>query len=109
MRILDKVRSVESGVETNASGLAECALFVANKWDQVEEDERSEVKKHIVEKLKQFWPDGNPARQTVYVSIKSALKEQKRGNATEECDILLEGMKSMILKAIDGRLNYHWK
>ena len=109
VRILNKVRCVESDDTMNAHGLAECALFVANKWDQVEEDERLEVKKHIVEKLKQFWPDGNPARQTVYVSIKSALKEQKRGNATEECDVLMEGMKSMILKAIDGRLNCHWK
>ena len=106
---MNKVRCVESDDAMNAHGLADCALFVANKWDQVEEDERSEVKKHIVEKLKQFWPDGNPARQTVYVSVKSALKEQKRGNASEDCDVLLEGMKSMILKAIDGRLNYHWK
>ena len=103
------MRSLESGDEMSSSGLAECALFVANKWDQVDEDERSEVKQHIIEKLEQFWPDGNPVKQTVYVSIKKALKAQKLGQVIEEYDVLLEGMKSMILKAIDSRLNNHWE
>jgi hypothetical protein len=46
---LDKVRSLESEDQINSNDLAECALFVANKWDQVDEDERSVVKQHIVE------------------------------------------------------------
>jgi hypothetical protein len=105
---LDKVRSLESEDQINSNDLAECALFVANKWDQVDEDERSVVKQHIVEQLNLHWPDGNPLAQTVYVSTKDALKEQKRGRVTEEYDVLLEGIKSMILKAINNRLNNHW-
>lgn len=92
----------------NSNHLAECALFVANKWDQVDEYEQDEVKEHIVEELKQYWPDGNPLEQTVYVSTKEALEKRKQGHESKEYDALIEGIKSMVLKAINSRLSNHW-
>ncbi|XP_028400625.1 putative leucine-rich repeat-containing protein DDB_G0290503 [Dendronephthya gigantea] len=108
VRILDKVRSLESADEMNSNHLAECALFVANKWDQVDEDEQHEVKQRIVQELKQYWPDGNPLEQTVYVSTKEALDKRRQGKKSEEYDALIEGIKSMVLKAINSRLINHW-
>ncbi|XP_028400803.1 uncharacterized protein LOC114523936 [Dendronephthya gigantea] len=108
VRILDKVRSLESSDEMNSNHLAECALFVANKWDQVDKDEQAEVKQHIVQELKQYWPDGNPLEQTVYVSTKEALDKRRQGKRSEEYDALIEGIKSMVLKAINSRLINHW-
>ena len=102
------MRTLESGDITDFNGLAECALFVANKWDQVDEHEQPEVKQYIVKELKKFWPDGNPHDQTIYMSTKDALKQQKQGHITEQYDDLLKGIKSMILKAINSRLNNHW-
>ena len=109
VRILDKVRDTESRHEMDFNGLAECALFVANKWDQVDEDERSEVKQYVGEELKKFWPDGNPDEQTIYISTKDALKQQKQGKSTEQYGDLVQGINSMILKAINGRLHNHWE
>ncbi|XP_028400781.1 uncharacterized protein LOC114523918 [Dendronephthya gigantea] len=54
--ILKKVKSSDAGVET-LQHLAECSLFICNKWDQVEEDERKiekqeqEVKKDMAERV----------------------------------------------------------
>ena len=108
VKILDQVRSLESKHDYVCHGFAKCALFVANKWDQVDEEERPDVKQFIVERLQQFWPEGNPHEQIVYVSTKNALEQQKSGVITKEYDDLLKGIKSMILKAINNRLNNHW-
>lgn len=97
---------MQSAEERNCDYLAETALFVANKWDLVEEEERREVESHIVAELEKYWPEGDP--HIIYVSIKDAIHQKKDGNVTKAYDTLLEGIHSMVLRVINSRLKSHW-
>ncbi|XP_028400785.1 uncharacterized protein LOC114523922 [Dendronephthya gigantea] len=110
MNIIQKVQKsqTECSVETTLQHLAECSLFIGKKWDQVEEDQRSTVKKHIVTKLCECWECSNLSHQIVYMSIKDAIKVQGYGGVTQEFNDLLQKIKTMILKAINVRLYNHW-
>ncbi|XP_067035367.1 uncharacterized protein [Acropora muricata] len=88
---------------------AKCALFVCNKWDLVPKKEDKEVKSHIVKKLKQGWPDLDPATQIIYMSTLNATTGQNLGIVTEEFSSLMEGIKSMVLQGIDCRMEIHWR
>ena len=88
---------------------AKCALFVCNKWDLVPKKEDKDVKSHIVKKLKQSWPDFDPATQITYMSTLNATIGQNLGIVTEEFSTLMEGIKSMVLQGIDCRMEIHWR
>ncbi|XP_028400784.1 uncharacterized protein LOC114523921 [Dendronephthya gigantea] len=108
MDILKVVQSSNKAVET-LQNLAECSLFVCNKWDLVKEDERPAVKKHVTAKLSECWEDTNLNHQMVYMSITDAIKAQEYGGVTEEFNHLLHQIKSMVLKTINIRLYSHWQ
>ena len=108
MDILQKVQSSDSGVET-LHHLAECSLFVCNKWDLVKEAERPKVKKYVTEKLRECWENANLNHQIVYMSVANAIKAQEYGGVTEEFNYLLKQIKTMVLKAINIRLYNHWQ
>ena len=88
---------------------AKCALFVCNKWDQVPEKEDKEVKSHIVKKLKQSWPKLDAVTQITYMSTLNATTGQNLGIVTDEFSSLMEGIKSMVLKGIESRIEEHWR
>ena len=88
---------------------SKCALFVCNKWDQVPEKEHKEVKSYIVKKLQQRWPNLDPSTQITYISTLNATTGQKLGIVTEEFSSLMEGIKSMVLKGIESRIEEHWR
>ena len=85
-----------------------CALFVCNKWDQVP-PQTDEVKNHIVTKLTQCWPSLDPESQIIYMSARDASEAQKLGVVTEEFAELINGIKSMVLKGIEARLQIQWR
>ena len=68
--------------------LTGCTLFVANKWDLVEKDEREEVKKTQIEQLSKKLRNLKPKSQIVYLSYKTAQLVQKYGMITGEFDDL---------------------
>ncbi|XP_067035404.1 uncharacterized protein [Acropora muricata] len=86
-----------------------CALFVCNKWDQVPEKEDKEVKIYIVKTLQQSWPNLDPATQIIHMSTLNATTGQNLGIITEEFSSLMEGIKSMVLKGIECRMEMHWR
>ncbi|XP_068686340.1 mitofusin-1-like [Montipora foliosa] len=88
---------------------SKCALFVCNKWDQVPEKEAKEVKNHVVRNLKRCWPGLDPEKQVIYISTMNATKGQNLGIITEEFSYMMEGIKSMVLKSIECRLEIHWR
>ena len=89
--------------------LSKCALFVCNKWDQVPPKERETVKKHVTEKLQKVWPGIDLDSQIVYMSTRNATKVQTYGYITEDFSSLMDGMKSVVLKSIDIRMEIHWR
>ncbi|XP_028400623.1 dual serine/threonine and tyrosine protein kinase-like [Dendronephthya gigantea] len=107
MGILRKAGS-DAGV-ASLRHLAECSLFVCNKWDQVKESEREAVKKYVSTKLSECWRDASSNHQIVYMSVTEAIKVQEYGGVTEEFNLLLKQIKTMVLKAINIRLYNHWQ
>jgi len=107
-KLLDDVReaTLEGQKESVAS---QCALFVCNKWDQVPEKEVEEVQNHVTKKLKKRWPGIDPKSQITYMSTKNASVAQNRGIITKDFFSLMNGIRSMVLKSIEARLEMHWK
>ena len=107
-KLLDEVRKVTlEGQKDSVS--SQCALFVCNKWDQVPEKEVKEVQNHVIKKLKKCWPGLDPKSQIIYMSTKNASVAQNHGIITQDFFSLMNGMRSMVLKSIEARLEMHWK
>ena len=88
---------------------SQCALFVCNKWDQVPEKEVKDVQNHVIMKLNKCWPGLDPDSQIIYMSTKNASVAQNRGIITQDFSSLMNGMRSMVLKSIEARLETHWR
>ena len=108
MKILKKLQLLEGATE-QCKHLAECSLFVGNKWDLVKEKEQHNVKTYVAKGLGECWQDANLNNQIVYMSTLKAIKLQKYGGVTTEFNDLLENIKQMILRAINIRLYNHWQ
>lgn len=67
---------------------AESALFVCNKWDEVEkkanQTQREDLQKHIVGKLRNYIPDLDERSQLIKMSVLRAAEVQKRFHAMSD-------------------------
>ena len=68
-----------------------------------------EVKNYIVTRLKEYCPSLDPESQIIYMSARDACKAQKLGVVMKEFDELMNGIKSMVLKGIETRLQMQWR
>ena len=71
--------------------------------------ESDQVKNYVVTKLTQCWPSLDPESQIIYMSAKEAREVQKLGVVTEDFAELMNGIKSMVLKSIEARLQIQWR
>ena len=106
-KLIEHARQVSLDKQRESS--SNCALFVCNKWDQVPPKVSDEVKNYVVTKLTQCWPSLDPESQIIYMSAKEASEAQKLGVVTEEFAELMNGIKSMVLKSIEARLQIQWR
>ena len=72
-------------------------------------EETDDVKNHIVTKLTDSWPFSDPESQIIYMSAKEVSEAQKIGVVTKEFADLRNGIKSMVLKSIEARLQILWR
>ena len=89
-----------------------CALFVCHKWHQVKEKkEEKKVENHVIEKLKNFYPDIVPEKQVVQMkkSTKNASIAQNYGIETKRFVSLMNCMRSMVLRSVKARLEFYWR
>ena len=105
--LIEHARQVSLDKQRESS--SNCALFVCNKWDQVPSVETDEVKNHVVKKLTQCWPSLDPESQIIYMSARDACEVQKLGIVAKEFAVLMNGIKSMVLKSIEARLQIQWR
>ena len=103
----DEVR--KASLEGQGDLSSKCALFVCNKWDLMPENEVKDVKDHVITKLQSCWPGLNSESQIIYMSTMKASQGQNLGVITEDFSSLMNGMRSMVLKSIEARLEIHWK
>ena len=71
--------------------------------------ESDELKNYVATKLTQCWPSLDPESQIMHMSAKEASEAQKLGVVTEEFAELMNGIKSMVLKSIEARLQIQWR
>ena len=106
-KLIEHARQISLDKQRESS--SNCALFVCNKWDQVPSVETDEVKNHVVKKLTQCWPSLDPESQIIYMSARDACEVQKLGIVAKEFAELMNGIKSMVLKSIEARLQIQWR
>jgi len=106
-KLVKEVRNVS--LEGQGEFPLECALFVCNKWDQVPEKKSEDVKNHVVRKLQKFWRGLDAESQIIYMSTIKASKAQSHGLITEDVSSLMNGVRSMVLKSVETRLESHGK
>ena len=106
-KLIEHARQVSLDKQRESS--SNCALFVCNKWDQVPSKESDEVKNYVEKKLTQCWPSLDPESQIIYMSARDACEVQKLGIVTKEFAELMNGIKSMVLKSIEARLQIQWR
>ncbi|XP_078573155.1 uncharacterized protein LOC144859999 [Branchiostoma floridae x Branchiostoma japonicum] len=84
----------------------EAAIFVCNKWDQVPDHEKEEVKRNTLHKLKKPWPLLNESQLFYF----SAVKAQEAGYVTDDLAMLLDGIDSLLPKSLRHKLTvqYSW-
>ena len=85
------------------------ALFVCNKWDQVPQKERNEVKNYVIKKLQRCWPGVDPESQIIHMSTTNASLAQDYKIVTEEFSTLMNSLRRLVLKSIGDMLEIHWK
>ncbi|XP_022799933.1 uncharacterized protein LOC111337826, partial [Stylophora pistillata] len=106
-KLIKHARQVSLDKQRESS--SNCALFVCNKWDCIPSKMIDEVKNHTVRKLAQCWPSLDPESQIIHMSAKHASEAQKFGVITEEFGELMNGIKSMVLKSVERRLQIQWR
>ena len=67
------------------------------------------MKNHIETKLTECWPFLDPESQIIYMSAKEDIVAQNLGVVTKEFAELMNGIKSMVLKSIEARLQIQWR
>ena len=79
-------------------------MFVCNKWDLVEDNEREEVKKDTVKKLTRILGNFNPKSQIVYLSCKTAQLAQTYGIVREDFSNLITGISNLVVSSMKNNL-----
>ncbi|KAL9964103.1 hypothetical protein ACROYT_G027686 [Oculina patagonica] len=105
--LMEHARKVSLDQQSESS--ATQALFVCNKWDQVPPGEAGEVKNDIIKQLTQCWPSLDPDSQIIFMSSANASEAQVHGIITEDFAGLMNGIKSMVMKSTESRLETQWR
>jgi hypothetical protein len=91
----------------------ESALFVYNKWDQVESDKNvknaDEFKQYITSQLEKYWPSLDSSTQVVEFSTQNAALAQDKSYISEKFVKFMNLLKSMLLRTISAKLKAEWK
>lgn len=86
-----------------------CTLFVANKWDLIEREEREEVKQAQIEKLSKKLRNLNPKSQIVYLSCKTAQLAQTFGVITRDFNDLIAGISNLVVSSMKNSLEKYFR
>ncbi|KAL9964111.1 hypothetical protein ACROYT_G027695 [Oculina patagonica] len=105
--LIEHAKNVSLDLQKESS--ATRALFVCNKWDQVPPGEADEVKHYIIQKLTKCLPSLDPNSQIIYMSSTTASEAQDHGIINDEFAGLMNGIKYMVLKSIEARLQTQWR
>lgn len=72
------------------------AIFVCNKWDQVEAGQRNEIKEYVRKKLHSAWKDINFDSQVFFISTTKTIAELQHGHVSKDFGRLLLGIQNLL-------------
>ncbi|KAL9963713.1 hypothetical protein ACROYT_G027246 [Oculina patagonica] len=92
---------------------AESALFVCNKWDEVEKQtnqtEKEALHKHVISKLRERIPELDEKSQVVKMSVKKADEVLKRFNAMrDDLNDLINGLQRLLPLCVERKTEYFY-
>ena len=107
-KIAEKLLDFNDGLHKGSS-LHESTLFIANKWDQVDEDNKKSVRSHIAKVLSECLDKSNVEKHIITMSATNSLKVQQYGGITPEFNILLDSIGQLIVRAVNLKLYSIWR
>ncbi|XP_019616595.1 PREDICTED: uncharacterized protein LOC109464099 [Branchiostoma belcheri] len=87
------------------------AVFVCNKWDQVPDKEREQVRAEIIRQLEKHWSRNyklDPKSQVFCLSATEAEKAQEVGYVAEDLEQLLEGIDALLPQSLRHKLTMQY-
>ena len=113
LRILREWRKLYKG-EKRCGITAESALFVCNKWDEVEKQtnqtEQEDLKKHIVDELRKKIPELDEKSQVIKLSAWRAAEVQERFNViSDDLSSLFNGLQRLLSLCIERKSEHLYK
>ena len=112
MRILKEWKKLYKG-EKGCGITAGSALFICNKWDNVEKQanqaEKEALHKHIIDKLREKIPELDEQSQVIRMSVKKADEVQKRFNVMrDDLNDLINGLQHLLPLCIEKKTKYFY-
>ena len=107
--LLTYAQNLKENAEVDLALLTGCTLFVANKWDLIEKEEREEVKKAQIEKLSKKLRNLKPSDQIVHLSCKNAQLAQTYGVITGDFDDLSAGISNLVVSSMINNLQKYYR
>jgi len=110
MRILSDWMKLYNG-EQRCGITAESALFVCNKWDDVEKQanqtQREDLQKHIIGNLRKKIPDLDERSQLIRMSVLRAAEVHRRFNVmSDDLNCLFNGLQRLLPLCIERKIEY---
>lgn len=113
MRILEKWRKLYEGGK-GCGITAESALFVCNKWDEVEkkanQTEKEALQKHIIDKLRERIPELDEKFQVITMSVLTADEVHKRFDVmSDDLNNLINGLQRLLPLCIERKTQHFYR
>ena len=114
MRVVTEWTKLYNG-EKRRSTSAKSALFVCNKWDDVEihakdQTEKENLQKDIISKLKKKSPELDEKSQVIRISVFRAAQVQHKFNVmSDDLNSLINGIQRLLPLCIEMQIeDFYW-
>ena len=112
MRILREWKKLYNG-KKRCGITAQSALFVCNKWDEVERQanqrEKEDLLKHIIAKLSEKIPELDERSQMIKMSVSRAAEVQKKFDVmSNDLDSLINGLQRLLTLCVERKTEHFY-
>ncbi|KAL3853538.1 hypothetical protein ACJMK2_017073 [Sinanodonta woodiana] len=111
LRIVIKQQNDKLNSQSNRTFDPRAAIFLCNRFDNVEASERAKVKAHVLDQLGKIWP-GLSESQVIFFSCLNTKKDLKADSdyINDGFHGYLEGLRNLYFYGMERRIrdNYRW-
>lgn len=112
MRIVTEWIKLYNGKE-RCGITAQSALFVCNKWDEVErqanQNEKEDLQKYIIAKLRETIPELDERSQMIKTSVLRAAEVQRRFHVmSDDLESLINGLQRLLTLCVERKTDHFY-